>query len=222
MCHEVTEQVATSLEHDPVDLLVSYHPLLFEPSTSLVSGRSPADRVFRLIRAGVALVTVHTAFDVVAGGAADALADAIGLHNSQDLPADANSHLDPAVGAVGPVGRLIDPMPIVDLGNLVGEALGGTARVTRGGADPARTVAVIPGSGASYLAVAASVADAVVTGDVGHHKAREAADRGLTVIDPGHACTERPGVARLYAAVAALGACRDLTAMDASPWEEPA
>ena len=211
--------MATSLEYDPVDLLVSYHPLLFEPSTSLVSGRSPAGRAFRLIRAGVALVTVHTAFDVVAGGAADALADAIGLHNSQDLPADENSHLDPAVGAVG---RLVDPMPIADLGNLVGEALGGTARVTRGGADPARTVAVIPGSGASYLAVAASVADAVVTGNIGHHQAREAADRGLTVIDPGHARTERPGVARLYAAVAALGPCRDLTAMDASPWEEPA
>ena len=212
----------TSLEHDPVDLLVSYHPLLFEPSTSLVSGRSPTGRAFRLIRAGVALVTVHTAFDVVAGGAADALADAIGLYDSRDLPGDENSDLDPALGAVGRVGRLVEPMPIADLGNLVGEALGGTARVTRGGPDPARTVAVIPGSGASYLAVAASVADAVVTGDVGHHKAREAADRGLTVIDPGHARTERPGVARLYAAVAALGPCRDLTAMDASPWEEPA
>jgi putative NIF3 family GTP cyclohydrolase 1 type 2 len=46
-------------------------------------------------------------------------------------------------------------------------------------------------------------------------------DRGLTVIDAGHIPTERPGVARLYAAVSELAPeVVDLTHLDPNPWEE--
>lgn len=83
---------------------------------------------------------------------------------------------------------------------------------------------MIPGSGGSFLTGAAAVgADVLVTGDVGHHQVREAVDRGLTVIDPGHASTERPGMAmlvRLAEEVAtAVGLdLLDLTSLDPTPW----
>ena len=321
VCHEVTEAVVAHLEASPVHVLVSYHPLLFEPTARLVAGGSASGRAFRLIRAGVALAVVHTAFDVAAGGAADALADRLGLMESRGfgpltgeetakvvvfVPSDhveavtasmaaagggrvgnysfcsfrspgqgtfhAGAGTSPTTGSRGefnvePETRLemVVPRPKVDgvvsalvaahpyeepafdvfaveanagfvgrVGNLprsatlaevaasVAETLGGIVRVAPGGLDPVRSVAVVPGSGSSYVTAAASVADVLVTGDVGHHRARAGVDRGLSIIDPGHAATERPGVARLYAAVAALGPCVDLTAMDASPWEEPA
>ncbi|HKC51628.1 MAG TPA: Nif3-like dinuclear metal center hexameric protein, partial [Myxococcota bacterium] len=38
VCHEVTEAVVAALESDPVDLLVAYHPLLFQPTNRLVAG----------------------------------------------------------------------------------------------------------------------------------------------------------------------------------------
>jgi dinuclear metal center YbgI/SA1388 family protein len=79
VCHEVTEAVVAALESDPVDLLVAYHPLLFEPTNRLVAGATPEGRALRLVRAGVALGVVHTNFDVAPGGTADALADALGL-----------------------------------------------------------------------------------------------------------------------------------------------
>ena len=41
VCHEVTEAVVAALETSPVDLLVTYHPLLFEPVNRIVGGRSP-------------------------------------------------------------------------------------------------------------------------------------------------------------------------------------
>jgi putative NIF3 family GTP cyclohydrolase 1 type 2 len=64
-------------------------------------------------------------------------------------------------------------------------------------------------------------ADVVVTGDVSHHQARDAVARGIAVIDPGHAATERPGVRSLYAAVSQLlGDAIDLTEVDADPWKE--
>lgn len=77
--HEVTEAVTDRLESNPVDLVVSYHPLMFRPVARLVPDRSPAGRATRLLRAGVAVVVTHTDFDVMAGGMSDAMADALGL-----------------------------------------------------------------------------------------------------------------------------------------------
>lgn len=320
VCHEVTEAVVERVEGSPVDLLVAYHPLLFEPTTRLVAGRSAAGRAVRLIQAGVALAVVHTAFDVVPGGCADALAEALGLVDVEpfgllatgsvakvvvfvpsrhaDAVTDAmaaagagmignytscsfrtagtgtflpgrgatpfvgagdalhrepeervemiapRSAVDGVVAAlvrahpyeepafdvidvsandgfIGRVGRLPADTSLAGTARLVADAVGGVQRVTPGSKDPVRLVAVVPGSGASYITAAARVADVMVTGDVGHHRAREASDAGLAVIDPGHAATERPGVARLYSAVAELGSTLDLTAIDSSPWEEP-
>jgi putative NIF3 family GTP cyclohydrolase 1 type 2 len=80
---------------------------------------------------------------------------------------------------------------------------------------------VVPGSGADFIDPAlAAGADLLVTGDVSHHRARYAADSGLGLIDPGHARTERPGVARLLELVAGVAPeVTDLTGLDPSPWE---
>ena len=73
VCHEVTEEVVAVLEERPVDLLVTYHPLLFEPTNRLLGGRSAGARAYRLVRAGVALAVTHTDFDAMPGGTADTL-----------------------------------------------------------------------------------------------------------------------------------------------------
>jgi dinuclear metal center YbgI/SA1388 family protein len=320
VCHEVTEQVVSALEASPVDLLVTYHPLLFDPVRRIVAGPTAAGRALRLLRAGIALAVVHTAFDVTAGGAADALADEMALTGTRGFGAlegaattkvvvfvppaaadrvaeamsragagvvgaysacsfrtpgtgtffagpgsrpvagrsgerndeqeiriemvaprrdvdavvaalvGAHPYEEPAFdvyrveanqGFVGRVGDLEEAVSPQALARRVGDRLGGVVRLAAA-ATPIRTVAVVPGSGGSMLALASVQADAIVTGDVAHHAARDALSRGLTVVDPGHAPTERPGVRRLYAAVAALGPCRDLTALDDGPWEEPA
>ncbi len=79
VCHEVTEEVVEKLLDDPPDVLVVYHPLLFHSTTRLVAGPTAAGRAFRLIGAGIAVVVTHTDFDAAPGGAADALADTLGL-----------------------------------------------------------------------------------------------------------------------------------------------
>lgn len=319
ICHEVTEAVVGAVESDPVDLLITYHPLLFDPVRGLVAGRHPQGRALRLARAGVALAVVHTAFDVAPGGAADALAAALGLVETSGFgplwgrdsvkvvtfaPEEAvagivaamshagagtiggysgcsfrsrgtgtfaaPSNASPAVGTagesntaaeirvemvapasrveavasalvaahpyeepaydiverrgdagfVGRVGRLTDPATVVELGARVAEVLGGVVRVAAADPGPVHRVGVVPGSGGDLLASAADCgAHVVVTGDVGHHRARGGLDRGLSIIDPGHAATERPGLESLYAAVSAIAAeVRDLRQPDADPW----
>ncbi|MEX2279953.1 MAG: Nif3-like dinuclear metal center hexameric protein [Acidimicrobiia bacterium] len=104
----------------------------------------------------------------------------------------------------------------------VGTSLGQVGlRVTKA-SDRADAVAVLPGSGASFLASArAAGADVIVTGDVDHHRALEARDQGMSIIDAGHAATERPGMVALVEAV--RRACSeatliDLTGYDPTPW----
>ncbi len=316
VCHEVTRGVVEELLARRVNLAVTYHPLLFRPTSSLIAGNSASGRAFRLISGGVAVYAVHTAFDVLPGGTADALAGACELNDVSGfgpawgddarkvitfapaptipslLQAMANagagrignySHCsyrsegvgsflpeagtDPAVGEKGIInqeaetrlemiapshkldavvsalvaahpyeepafdvvsvaanagfigrrGTLAAPLPMADFADLVLERIGGVVRVA--GQGPVQTVSVIPGSGGSMLSDVTT--DAVVTGDVSHHQAREAVGRGIGVVDPGHAATERPGVRALYAAVSGMfDEVIDLTDVDSDPWKE--
>ncbi|MFQ5514303.1 MAG: Nif3-like dinuclear metal center hexameric protein [Myxococcota bacterium] len=83
LCHEVGEAVVAAVTEERPDLLISYHPLLFRPTRTLVAGASSEGRALRLARAGIALAVVHTSYDVVRGGAADALAEALDLVGTQ-------------------------------------------------------------------------------------------------------------------------------------------
>lgn len=301
--HEVTESVTVRLEASPVDLVVSYHPLLFRPAARLVPGRSPAGRATRLLRAAVAVVVSHSDFDAMPGGMSDAMADALGLADvsgfapvvaadqvklvtfapEASVEALVEALVDAGAGriggyqrcafTVGGVGRfvagdstrpvvgtagsanaeqevrleMVAPQRVTDA--VVTALLGAhpyeepafdvypvTAKQLAGGrigtydgpwsdlvdlvieqfrpdglrlgalADVVpRRVAVSPGAGNSRVDAAAGAGcDVLVSGEISHHRVVEANDRGLSIIDPGHASTERPGMARLRSLVAEL------------------
>jgi putative NIF3 family GTP cyclohydrolase 1 type 2 len=124
-------------------------------------------------------------------------------------------------GFVGRAGSIGDQVTLGALADRVGDRIGGNVKLAGPVNDPVTRVAVVPGSGGGFIAAAGAVAEVLVTGDVSHHQARGALERGLAIIDPGHAASERPGIATLYAAVAQLtDAVVDLTHLDPSPWEE--
>ncbi|MGI9584605.1 MAG: Nif3-like dinuclear metal center hexameric protein, partial [Acidimicrobiia bacterium] len=78
VCHEVSSDVVERVVMDSVDTIVSYHPLLFSPTTSLTAGPSAEGRALRLAEAGVSLVVVHTAMDAAHPGTGDALLTSLG------------------------------------------------------------------------------------------------------------------------------------------------
>jgi dinuclear metal center YbgI/SA1388 family protein len=129
----------------------------------------------------------------------------------------------PRSGNSGAIGRIGTPPGNVDVrafAHLVAEKLGGTISLAWAGPDLTR-VAVVPGSGSSFADEAlAAGASLLVTGDVSHHRARRAIDGGLSVIDAGHARTERPGIRRLVEVIEGAGVeVEDLTPFDPTPWE---
>jgi dinuclear metal center YbgI/SA1388 family protein len=105
----------------------------------------------------------------------------------------------------GRLGTLPEQLTAEKLRQHVSEWLGFPARLV---ADPERqieTVAVVGGSGGSFIPeAAASGAHAYVTGDVDYHDALLAESLGLTVIDAGHAATELPSLDPLALRLAEL------------------
>ena len=77
------------------------------------------------------------------------------------------------------------------------------ARVAGDAAATISRIAVCGGSGGEFAAAALQAgAQALITGEVGHHQALEAAASGLAIVDAGHYHTERPVVPHLAALLA--------------------
>lgn len=68
-----------------VDLLVTHHPLLLHPVHAVATSDPRGLVLHRLLRAGIALVVVHTNADVAEDGVSDALAATVGLHSTRPL-----------------------------------------------------------------------------------------------------------------------------------------
>lgn len=89
---------------------------------------------------------------------------------------------------LGRVGKLVSPLSLGAFSEKLKLALNLTTVKVSGQADmPVETVAVCSGSGSSLLKAAiASGAQAYVSGDLGHHTARDAQQAGIGLIDVGH------------------------------------
>jgi dinuclear metal center YbgI/SA1388 family protein len=175
------------------DLLVTHHPLLLTAVHGVPADDPKGRVVHRLIRAGAALFVAHTNADRAQGGVNDALAAVVGLHGTAPLEPTAPGS---PVG-MGRIGRLADELSLRAFAERVAAALPATAAGVRMSGDPdrpVRTVAVCGGSGGSLLgAAAAAGADVLLTSDVRHHPASEAAeDGGPALLDVAHYASEWP------------------------------
>jgi len=95
----------------------------------------------------------------------------------------------------GRVGTLPVRLTADELRERVSGSLGFSSRLVADIGRQIETVAVLGGSGGSFIPeAAASGAHAYVTGDVDYHDALLAESLGLTVIDAGHAATELPSL----------------------------
>jgi dinuclear metal center YbgI/SA1388 family protein len=105
----------------------------------------------------------------------------------------------------GRVGALRERFTAEELREHVSGSLGFSSRLVADPGGRIETVAVVGGSGGSFIPeVAASGAHAYVTGDVDYHNALLAESLGLAVIDAGHAATELPSLEPLAARLAEL------------------
>lgn len=180
---DLTAAVAADARAFRADLVVAYHPVIFQGLKRLSAKDGKQRAVLDLAAAGCAVWSPHTALDAVAGGVADWLADGV-------LAGDEAAAREPC--GDGGFGRVVTLPRAIALSELVRRCkrcLGvRTLQIARAN-DRVRTIAVAAGAAASVLRGVA--ADAWLTGEVSHHDALAAVDAGTSVLAAGHSNTER-------------------------------
>lgn len=178
---EVVEEAVTK----GCQLIVTHHPILFRGRKNLRETDAEGRMLCALVRANLAMIAAHTNFDNASPGVNDALAAALGL---ADVEALEN-------------GMRVGMIKQTDFGTLCDRTASVLKGPTRCYGDSGRQigrVAVLGGAGEDFAAQAlAAGADAYVTGEMAYHKALDAADNGLCVVEAGHAATEYPAISLL-------------------------
>lgn len=166
-------------------LIVTHHPILFRGRKNLRETDAEGRLLCALVRADIAMIAAHTNYDNASPGVNDALAEALALSQVQALES----------------GMRVGLPKQTDFGSFcefAGRALGGPVRCYGDSGRTIRRVAVLGGAGEDYAGLAQSAgADVYLTGEMAYHKALDAVDNGLCVIEAGHAATEHPAISKL-------------------------
>lgn len=172
-------------------MLFTHHPLIFRPLVSLDSHTYPGNVIVECIKRDVSVFSAHTNLDIARGGINDMLA---GLFHLQDVEVLENRD-DPRLVDIGlgRIGYFKEPRPLRKIVEMTKDVLGiNHVRVVGHEERDIYKTAVVGGAGGRMAGIAsARGADLLITGDVGHHAARDAENLGLALIDAGHFHTEK-------------------------------
>ena len=176
------------------DLLVTHHPVIFQPLTEVTDKTTVGRAVMTLIQNGIAAINAHTNLDCADGGVNDTLAETLQLANIQKVGGDADGLLRQGAVAAQDLDAFLDR---------VEQTLGCNGLRYVSGGKKVQKVAVGGGACGSELhRVIAAGCDTFVTADVKYNQFCEAKELGLNLIDAGHFATENPVVAVLAKKIA--------------------
>ncbi|GAB4556996.1 MAG: hypothetical protein Tsb0020_00730 [Haliangiales bacterium] len=219
LCVDLTEPVMAEAVAAGCELIVAYHPPIFEPLKRLTEASWKERVIATAVRRRIAIYSPHTALDSVPGGIADWLCEGLGAAERRISvggaaevtllgrePAGADQRdpaLEPGLLGSGRVHYLARPVTAATLVKRIKQRLG-CARLkvaapleldaaARGSRERGRirSIFVCPGAGGS-IASQAPAADAYLTGELQHHQALDLCARGRLVVLAGHTNTERP------------------------------
>lgn len=177
---DATDQVVNEAVNKKVDLLLTHHPLLFKPLKSITNHDFIGRRIMKLIKEDITYYAMHTNFDVAI--MADLAAQYLNLNNQEILEKTDETH------GIGKIGLLPYEMTLQELCNYIKDNFNiETVKVFGDSNNKLRKIAIMPGSGKSYIqnSIQAQV-DVMITGDIDHHEGIDAVASGLIIIDAGH------------------------------------
>ena len=194
-CHTVSDKVLVTLDATAAVLqeahrigakiVVTHHPIIFEPLRSLSVDSAP----YVAVQYGITVLSAHTNLDIAPDGVNDTLAAAVGVTEQQRFDEDCAL-----------LGTLEKDTSCQSLAVYLRETLRLSGlRYTDRGHD-IRRILVSCGAGGSNVPLAIQCgADAIVTGEIKHHQILMAKEHDIAVFDLGHFGSEKIIVPKLAA-----------------------
>ena len=187
---EITSAVIREASDCGADMIISHHPLLFNPVRNVSRDKIPGRYMIDLIQKGISVYSAHTSFDAAEGGNNDYIAEKAGMGQVENLV----MHLPGRdVEAFGRMGVLPETITLREMGDRLKDALNlHQIRLVGDPKTPIKKVAVCTGAGGRQELETAlyNGCDLFITGDVRHHEALDALELGICMIDAGHFGTE--------------------------------
>ena len=81
---DVTKAVVEEAKKLKADLILSYHPVIWDGLKKLTRD-GESEVVYELVKSGICVYSIHTAYDVAAGGVNDQLAEIVGIENAEPI-----------------------------------------------------------------------------------------------------------------------------------------
>lgn len=196
------EAVAREAVEISADLLITHHPVIFQPIYSVTNASGVGRALQTLIKNDVAAFNAHTNLDIAPGGVNDVLAYTLGLENIQIIdPIETDDH-----GKTWGLLRsgTVPPQSLDAFLSHVKQSL--HTPVLRYSTDSKSVHRVAVGGGAcadELSTVIRAGCDTFVTSDAKYNDFWDAYDSGITLIDAGHFYTESPVCYSLHRSLAA-------------------
>ena len=189
---DITAPVVTEAAEKHCELILSHHPVIWDPLKAV----TPVHPVWHLVRHNIAAICSHTCLDIADGGLNDYAGELLSAHIAMQPERKPLAVLSGG-RTLGRTAELCTPTDAAALADRLQSAFGCRSLRYYPGEHAAeiRKIAWCTGSGGDLIPEAiAAGADALITGDCKHSVWAEAQNRGFTLFDCGHFETEVPVV----------------------------
>ena len=184
VCLEINEAVIREAVTKGADMILTHHPLIFNPPKIIDFNDFPGRYIHQCIREGISVYSAHLSFDFAPMGNNMYMMQLLNL-----FIRDASSRED------GYYGQLPEPMSFPEACEYIEDCLdlpGNYIRCVDGGRQQIVNIGLCTGAGGDYIYDAARRGcDLFITGDLKLHEAQYAKAMGMSVIDAGHYGTEK-------------------------------
>ena len=183
--------VCREAEEVQADLLVTHHPLIFNPAKSVSDRDAVGQSILFLAQHDISAINAHTNLDQAPGGVNDVLAHTLGLQDIAVLHPCGTDEQGRDWGLLR--SGTVEETELKAFATMVKEKLNcpGLRYISSG--KTVRRVAVGGGACGSEIQEAAEAGcDTFVTSDIKYNQFWTARDLGLNLIDAGHFETENP------------------------------
>lgn len=181
---DITRDIVTEAKEKGADLIISHHPVIFNPIKNLSEDSVP----YLLAKLGINALCLHTNLDIAKDtGVNMCLADTLGLKNTELFPEEFLA-----------IGTLPEEMSVENLSKHIKSTLNAPCVTYTKGTKPIRTLALCSGAGGDMYDNALNHgADAFLTGEAKHHEYLYAEEKEVPLIAAGHFSTEDVVIAPL-------------------------
>lgn len=200
VCLDLPLWVVEEAVENNVDMIITHHPLIFDPLKKINSDTVIGKKIIKLIKNDISVYSCHTNFDIAQNGLNDIFAKQLGFEKAEVIKPISEEKLykvevsdkDKVLG-LGRIGRLENSVTLASYAAFVKKTLNIDSIRYSGPPDAfIKNIAILNGSGNKFIYMAKfSGADVLVTGDMQYHQMVEALEEGVYVIDAGHFGTEK-------------------------------